>query len=203
MATRGATHTGRQPPRLSIGDLRRVTTEHVHRAVRRIRDGAAIEPFAPSTDFDLLMPDGARLPPKAVFGNAASEALGFAILPRHFTGGLGTPAFAVLEQAGYCVVRKPPVDADPGPTLPVGDEHVEDVAEFRQLTPLRNPPWTRDETVLLLDLYLRRPNVSPTDPEVQALSRLLNLSPTAPKPRLPIPTMPPVYSAMIAPIIPR
>jgi hypothetical protein len=38
----------------------------------------------------------------------------------------------------------------------------------------RNPDWTADETVLLLDLYLRAPRASLRHPEVVALSTLLN-----------------------------
>lgn len=43
----------------------------------------------------------------------------------------------------------------------------------------RNPPWTRDELILALDLYLRhRPNFpGPKHPEVVELSRLLNRLP--------------------------
>jgi 5-methylcytosine-specific restriction enzyme A len=43
----------------------------------------------------------------------------------------------------------------------------------------RNPPWTRDELILALDLYLQldRRLPSPTDPEVVALSALLNTLP--------------------------
>ncbi len=41
---------------------------------------------------------------------------------------------------------------------------------------LRNPPWNRDETILALDLYVRRRPTLPDqkDPEVVALSDLLN-----------------------------
>jgi predicted HNH restriction endonuclease len=40
----------------------------------------------------------------------------------------------------------------------------------------RNPPWTRDELILALELYLRNPASPPskTSPEVQDLSALLN-----------------------------
>lgn len=43
----------------------------------------------------------------------------------------------------------------------------------------RNPPWQRDELILALDLYFRRrPSIpGPTDPEVVALSELLNALP--------------------------
>ncbi|MBZ9648180.1 hypothetical protein K9B33_11525 [Sphingobium sp. 3R8] len=37
----------------------------------------------------------------------------------------------------------------------------------------RNPDWTRDETILLFDLYLRAPRAEKTHPEVIALSSVL------------------------------
>ena len=41
----------------------------------------------------------------------------------------------------------------------------------------RNPPWEYDELILALDLYLRRGQPSVADPEVIALSQLLNRLP--------------------------
>lgn len=40
---------------------------------------------------------------------------------------------------------------------------------------MRNPPWTRDELILVLDLYFRlgRRQADATDPEVVALSDTL------------------------------
>ncbi|QIB87965.1 hypothetical protein G3I75_20520 [Pseudomonas aeruginosa] len=48
--------------------------------------------------------DGERLPPKAVFGLAATRALGFAIKPKHFTAGVGSPCFQILMDAGFPIV---------------------------------------------------------------------------------------------------
>jgi 5-methylcytosine-specific restriction protein A len=62
--------------------------------------------YGPSTDFDLVTDTGDRFPPKAVFGIAASEALGFDVLPKHFRGGKGTTSFRVLERAGFTIVPK-------------------------------------------------------------------------------------------------
>lgn len=39
--------------------------------------------------------------------------------------------------------------------------------------PVRNPDWTRDETILLMDLYLHAPRAGKSHPEVVALSALL------------------------------
>jgi hypothetical protein len=40
--------------------------------------------------------------------------------------------------------------------------------------PTRNPPWSRDETILLLDLYLRAPNAGARHPDLVELSAHLN-----------------------------
>lgn len=45
---------------------------------------------------------------------------------------------------------------------------------------VRNPPWTRDELILALDLYLRRGHLHPPSEEVKELSRLLNELPLQP-----------------------
>jgi len=42
-----------------------------------------------------------------------------------------------------------------------------------QAEPKRNPDWSRDETILLMDLYLHAPQAGKTHPEVMALSALL------------------------------
>jgi 5-methylcytosine-specific restriction protein A len=45
----------------------------------------------------------------------------------------------------------------------------------------RNQAWTRDELILALDLYLKtRPrNLAKDDPQIHALSKVLNSLPTA------------------------
>jgi 5-methylcytosine-specific restriction protein A len=92
--------------RLPVSVFEPLRDDHVHQAVDAISAGAPIDPFGSSTDYDLLTDDGHRLPPKAVFGLAASVALGFQVLPKHFTGGIGTYCFNVIERAGYSIVPK-------------------------------------------------------------------------------------------------
>lgn len=92
--------------RLPAGELRKVTPEHVWRAVQALLSGAKAEGFAPSTDYDLIVDGGVRLAPKHVFGLAASSALGLQITPAHFTAGLGTLCFELLEECGYRIVEK-------------------------------------------------------------------------------------------------
>lgn len=92
--------------RLSAEQLRQVSPEHVFRAVKEVLLEGPGDPFGPSTDYDLLTDTGQPLPPKAVFGRAASIALKFVVGPEHFLGGKGTPCFDILENAGYQIVPK-------------------------------------------------------------------------------------------------
>jgi hypothetical protein len=92
--------------RLPTNLLNRVTTENIVDAVNFLRGGLEFEEYGPSTDYDVALDEGLRLPPKAVFGLAASEALGFRVLPRHFSGGEGTPCFNSIRSAGYEIVHK-------------------------------------------------------------------------------------------------
>lgn len=70
--------------------------------------------YAPSTGYDLLTGSGRRLPPKAVFGLAAAEALGFDVLPGHFSAGEGSLCFRILREAGFLVVPKTGTDSPVG-----------------------------------------------------------------------------------------
>jgi hypothetical protein len=106
--------------RLPTEELRKVSAENIWNAIQKLLGGAAHR-FGPSTDFDLIVQDGVRLPPKAVFGLAASEALGFDVLPRHFSAGIGTPCFMVLEGAGYQIAVKGDVPKAPNPPPPWED----------------------------------------------------------------------------------
>ena len=96
----------RSRERLPAADLAKVSDDHIWRAVQELLGGFSGHGFSLSTDYDLITDDNERLDPKAVFGVAATEALGFKVLPKHFTGGLGTPCFKALESAGYSIVPK-------------------------------------------------------------------------------------------------
>ena len=55
---------------------------------------------------------------------------------------------------------------------------LEDLGFDVEVTQRRNPPWTREELILALDLYLRRgPGIDKNDPELLELSSLLSLLP--------------------------
>ena len=92
--------------RLPATDLQKVTAEHVWNAVQKLLGGYADHAYGDSIDYDIIANGGVRLPPKAVFGIAASEALGFEVLPRHFTAGTNSPCFRILAASGFAVVSK-------------------------------------------------------------------------------------------------
>ncbi|QXI03688.1 hypothetical protein HU718_016765 [Pseudomonas tensinigenes] len=92
--------------RLPAEELRKVTAEYIWKAVQYLLQGALPEDFGPSIDYDLLVDANVRLAPKQVFGLAASEALKFKVMPKHFTAGKGTVCFELLEAAGYKIIAK-------------------------------------------------------------------------------------------------
>ena len=96
----------RKGKRLPAEKLKLVTADHIWRAVERLVTGNVDHQFSESTNYDVIADDGTRLAPKAVFGLAATEALGFEILPSHFTGGINTACFKVILSAGYPIVQK-------------------------------------------------------------------------------------------------
>ena len=92
--------------RLTADTLRRIAPRHLHRAVHRLLEGDVDHPFGKSTGYDLVTPNGRRLPPKAAFGLAIEEALGISVRPNDFYGGEHTPCFAAIRRAGYRITRK-------------------------------------------------------------------------------------------------
>ena len=101
----GAWPSDRHDQRFVVHAFQAVNGEHLLRAARLLADGHVDHPFGESTTYDVLF-DGRRLPPKAVFGLAATEALGFPVRPENFRGGEGTPTFRILREYGYPVVPK-------------------------------------------------------------------------------------------------
>lgn len=129
------------PQRLSAADMDKVTDVHLFHAVERLKAGDTAHGFGPSTEYDVLLDDGTRLAPKAVFGMAASEALDASVGPKDFTGGVDSQCVRVLREAGYTIVTKGQErPADPVPPSP------EDAA------------WTEGSKVLVT--HLRRERAS-------------------------------------------
>lgn len=92
--------------RLPVSELNKVKPEHIWEAIQKLLDGETDHGFAASIDYDVIADDGKRLPPKAVFGIAAKLALGYQVLPAHFTAGLSSPCFTIIENAGFPIVAK-------------------------------------------------------------------------------------------------
>jgi hypothetical protein len=127
-----STKTSKSKASLPVQQLQKVTAENLWRAVHSLRDGFKEHGFKHSTEFDLLLPDGTRLDPKAVFGIAATEALGFEVTPKHFASGFDTYCFRALRAAGFNVVPKGASVPEPPPPQEVDREWVEGTPRQRQ-----------------------------------------------------------------------
>ena len=71
--------------------------------------------MAGSTGYDVVTPEGRRLPPKAVFGLAIRDALGLSVGPDDFYGGEHTPCFAAIRNAGFAIEPKGTINPAPPP----------------------------------------------------------------------------------------
>jgi 5-methylcytosine-specific restriction protein A len=91
--------------RLPAGTLSLVKPWMIDDAISALMSGAEHH-FQASTDYDLLLPSGERLPPKAVFGIALSKVLSRPAKPSDFSAGPGQPCFDIIENAGYPIVRR-------------------------------------------------------------------------------------------------
>lgn len=91
--------------RLPAATLEQVAADDIWHAIQELRSGAP-HAFGSSTIYDLVTDEGDRLPPKAVFGLAATRALGFEVRPEHFSAGFSQPCFRILLQGGYSIVPK-------------------------------------------------------------------------------------------------
>ncbi|WP_374659907.1 hypothetical protein [Phenylobacterium sp.] len=106
--------------RLPAAALQQVTAEHLWEAVQRLRRDPDGHAFGEAREFDVVLEDGRRLAPKAVFGVAASAALEMDVGPSHFTGGVDSPCHRALKDAGFSIVARGGQVADP--EAPVSEE---------------------------------------------------------------------------------
>lgn len=104
---------------LTVEELRRVTALQIRRAVDRLLAGEDAPNFAPSRDYDVLLPTGERLAPKKVFGLAVEQALGIEAFPGHFKAGWNERCFKTILEAGYDIVDKVSASA------PAPSRHIE------------------------------------------------------------------------------
>ena len=86
--------------------LNRVSEGHIIRAIDKLLDGYTEHLFHESTHYDVVISNNLRLPPKAVFGVAASDALKMKVKPENFRGGEGEICFRAIRTAGFEIVRK-------------------------------------------------------------------------------------------------
>lgn len=135
--------------RLPATQLRRVTNEHIHRAVARLLAGEDATNFAPSRDYDVLTDAGVALAPKKVFGLALEEALGIEAFPGHFSAGWSQVCFELLEAAGLWIVPK--VGSSPRPRAGRPDTSVPEL-------PLTDEErsWTEGNPKIVLHLKRER-----------------------------------------------
>jgi hypothetical protein len=92
--------------RLPRAVQRQVTNEHIDHAIARLVAGDDTPNFPDSVFYDVVTPEGIRLPPKKVFGFALEEALGIEAFPGHFSAGWDEPSFELIQAAGYRIVSK-------------------------------------------------------------------------------------------------
>lgn len=64
-----------------------------------------VDTYEPSSHYDVLIND-TPYPPKAIFGLAASKLLNEPIESQHFTGGLKSTCFNILESLGFSIIEK-------------------------------------------------------------------------------------------------
>jgi len=116
-----------KPARLSADIQRKVTEVMIDDAIEAYRAGSDHN-FSESRDYDLQLPSGERLPPKAIFGLALEKVIGRAAKPSDFSAGWGQPCFEIIEAAGYPIVPKEeagdllPLDVDDERTWAEGSQ---------------------------------------------------------------------------------
>lgn len=114
-------------------------------------DAGHVHLFGDSSGFDVLF-QGRRYPPKAVVGVAAELMDGIQRTPYDFKGGPGKLCFKILQDKGFTILPK---------------------NEKGLGKNMKNANWSRDELILALDLYTKKPS-SARAQEVKELSTLLN-----------------------------
>lgn len=85
-----------------------ITREHIEKAILEINEGG-VPPNAHSSTYDVVV-DGKRYPPKLLIEKASKYSSGGKLSRKSFQGGLGTPAFQVLEKNGYKIKQKNDID---------------------------------------------------------------------------------------------
>lgn len=116
----GAAVRGRSP-RLPEKTLRLVEPWMIDEAIDTFINGTDHN-IGRSKGYDLLLPSGKRLPPKAIFGIALSKVIGRPAEWTDFAAGWGQPCFDIIQDAGYLIVQKD--DIIPSPSPEADDERI-------------------------------------------------------------------------------
>ena len=88
--------------RLNARECARVTPPYILQAIERLEDGIQ-HSFGAARVYEVVGPSGFRAAPTAVFGLAASEALGIEVRPARFNARQGTPCFRAIKAAGLAI----------------------------------------------------------------------------------------------------
>jgi len=81
-----------------------ITKEHILKAIEEI-DIGGVEKGRHSSTYDLVF-KGEKYPPKLILSIANKYANGSELEAKSFPGGVGTPAFQLLEKEGFEIIRK-------------------------------------------------------------------------------------------------
>lgn len=104
LRTEGPDHA--KPRQIQRHEFDRLTRANLDAAIDALRTGSADPDFGSTTDYSVLLEDGAKLRPKAIVGLALEDMLGEPINWRRFRGGKDTPAFAVLREHGFTIIHE-------------------------------------------------------------------------------------------------
>lgn len=99
--------------RLPSTELRKVSAKDLWLAREELLAARNYAPFDDSDEYDVLLENGQRLPPKALLGKALSKTLGYQVLPKHFTGGENSTCFSILRAHGYQIIAKGEITTEP------------------------------------------------------------------------------------------
>lgn len=113
--------------RIPTAELKKVLKANILSAIEKYRSDSEKHSFGDSVEYDLLLDDGTRLPPKAIFGIAASEALGYQLTPQDFSSGVGSVCFRVLSHNGFNILPKQSTSASEEDSIELKIQQMDEV----------------------------------------------------------------------------
>jgi 5-methylcytosine-specific restriction protein B len=85
--------------------MEEIKKEHILAAIKEIEANPLLRKGRASSTYDLIYEEN-DYPPKLIISIANKYATGFELDPNTFEGGIGTPAFQLLEKEGFEIVKK-------------------------------------------------------------------------------------------------